>query len=196
MKIYAKVLFRLEMVTPGEYSYKEEFYAKNFILNDLQHTISCCGLVRKVPCEFKLSRFVLLYDERHRCLTDKNKLNPSDEFTFIVASKLPYFADLQQYLLKNSWDGKSTCQNVQFKDMAQFNTKKPIFYTGPYEHNGSITLPDAPLAERPLMARPLKKGDVVLDLGTLNQLYPRKLNKSSKMLLDILNKTTENVRVG
>ena len=194
MKIVSDVRFVLEMIEPAEYKYKEIIHSDDsahFV--KLQHMIDCIGLVRAVPCAFNLMRTLSFRTENYCHLKPVNGENIiTDSFKFIVADKVPYLADLQQYLLKNFGRGTKTCQEVHFKNMAQFDTSRPIFFTGPWEYNGSF-LPDAPLEKRPLTARPLTDNDIVLD-KKLNQIWPEASNKTPKELIALLAKTKEEIR--
>ena len=195
MKLTPHVTFVIEMIDPVEYKYKETIYASDFKhFVSLQNMIDCIGLIRAVPCAFEVTRQVCFTTDVMSC-NNVLKVNgqdiTTDRFKFIVADKLPYMEDLQQYLLKNFSRGTTPCQNVHFKNFAQFNTSRPIFFTGPYEYNSSF-LPDQPLEKRPLTARPLTDKDVVLD-KKLNQIWPVATNKPPKELLALLAKTKEEI---
>ena len=192
MELTSNVIFILEMTNPIEYEYKETIRADGYDhFIELQHMIDCIGLVNKVPCTFNVARQINFITDGYRTLTADGQNIITDSFEFIVADKVPYIEDLQQYLLKNSGQGTKPCQEVHFKNFAQFNTSRPIFFTGPYEHNGSF-LPDQPLEKRPLTARPLTNQDVVLD-KELNQIWPVSTNKPPKELLELLVKTKEEI---
>jgi len=192
MEIIPSVNFVLKMIEPVEYKYRENLNMKypDFTFATLQSEIAnCIGLVRKVPCAFDLMRKVSFRT------ADYHKLGEditTDNFKFIIADKVPYLSDLQKYLLDNFSKGTEPCQDVHFKNMAQFDESKPIFFTGPYEYNGSF-LPDAPLDKRPLTARPLTSKDIVLD-KKLNQIWPVATNKPPKELIALLAKTKEEIR--
>ncbi len=198
MKIISDVRFVLEIIEPVEYKYKETVSGDSGShFAQIQHMIDCIGLVRKVPCAFHLMRKVSFRTENYCHLKPVNGEDIiTDSFKFIVADKVPYLADLQQYLLDNFSRGTQPCQEVHFKNMAQFNINMPIFFTGPWEYNGSF-LPDAPLDKRPLMARPLTDKDIVVD-KKLNQIWPKvnSKNKTPKELIALLAKTKENVYEG
>ena len=203
MKIVSHVYFVLEMVEPAEHKYQEII---SHIDNDgfvrLQRQVDYIHLLSKVPCAFNLMRKVSLQTEDHHSLNLVDGADiTTDSFKFIIANKVPYMADLRQYLSKNlekySSDnfitkGTEVCQEVHFKNFAQFSTKKPIFFTGPYEYNGTL-LPDEPLKNRPLTVRPLTDKDIVLN-KQLNQIWPIATNEPPKELVALLAKTKEEIR--
>ena len=193
MKIEPNVLFVVKYVEPDNYGCNKNI--KN--LADLKTYISCQGLGSIVSYALNVSRqlYFLAIDncDSHclrKCNGEKgiNQNIITDSFTFIVADKLTYFEDLQKYLLGNSLG--ATCQNVKFKNLAWFDMKQPIFFTG-YEYNGTF-LPDAPIENRPLVCRPLTDKDIVLNKN-LHQIFPENTNKTPKQLVELFKKTTEKI---
>lgn len=180
MEIKTYVYFNVKYVEPENYGQSGSINN----IDDLKNYISCQGLGRKVSYTLQLERTVrVVADDKY-----PGQVIPTDTFTFVVADKLTYFGDLQAYVKKNAVGNR--CQDVNFKNFAQFSLDKPIFFTG-HEHNGSF-LPDAPVAKRPLSCRPITAKDIVVDKN-LNQIWPAKTNKPPVELVELLNKQTEKV---
>jgi len=195
MKIEPHVNFVLEMVEPGELKRSEVFWTGSTEatpMEALQSHLRSIHLLDLVPCAFNLKRNVYIWAQNVGVLKNNNGQDiTTDSFKFIVANKVPYFADLQQYLLQNSRNGARECQDVHFQNMAQFDITQPILYNGPYEYNGSF-LPDMPLNERPLTARPLTKKDIIVDRKLEKQIWPV-VGKFPQEMLTILAKTKEEI---
>lgn len=180
MEIKTYVYFNVKYVEPENYGQSGSINN----IDNLKNYISCQGLGRKVSYTLQLERTV-------RVVADNNypgQVIKTDDFTFVVADKLMYLGDLQAYVKKNAVG--TECQDVNFKNFAQFDLDKPVFFTG-HEYNGSF-LPDAPVAKRPLTCRPITNDDIVVDKN-LNQIWPTKTNKPPVELVELLNKQTENV---
>lgn len=197
MKIEPHVNFVLEMVEPGELKRSEVFWTGSTDdatpMEALQSRLRSIHLLDLVPCAFNLKRNVYIWAQNVGFLKNNNGQDiTTDSFKFIVADKVPYFADLQQYLLQNSRNGERKCQDVHFQNMAQFDITQPILYNGPYEYNASF-LPDRPLNERPLMVRPLTKKDIIVDRKLEKQIWPV-VGKFPQELFAILAKTKEKIR--
>jgi len=181
MEIKTYVYFNVKYVEPENYGQSGSINN----IDNLKNYISCQGLGRKVSYTLQLERTV-------RVVADNNypgQVIKTDDFTFVVADKLTYLGDLITYVKKNALG--DNCQNVNFKNFAQYKYDNPIFFTGKYEHNGSF-LPDAPVEKRPLTCRPITKDDVVVDKN-LNQIWPVKTGKPPVGLVELLNKKTEKV---
>lgn len=190
MKIESNVHFVVKYVEPDNYSCTENI--EN--LDGLKHYIDCQGLGRKVSYALNVSRqvyFIAKNNNYHNLLKQCNGKKDiiTDSFTFIIADKLTYLEDLQKYLLKNAL--LHNCQDVKLKNFAWFDAKKPIFFTGPYEYNGSF-LPDADIKDRPLICRPLTDTDIVLNKN-LHQIFPKKTGKIPRQLVQLFKKTTEKI---
>ena len=180
MEIKTYVYFNVKYVEPENYGQSGSINN----IDDLKNYISCQGLGRKVSYTLQLERTV-------RVVADNNypgQVMKTDDFTFVVADRLMYLDDLIAYVKKNA-TGKE-CQDVNFKNIAQYRYDNPIFFTG-HEHNGSF-LPDKPIEKRTLTCRPITNNDIVVDKN-LNQIWPVKTGKPPVGLVELLNKKTENV---
>lgn len=180
MKIATFVFFNVKYVEPMDYGYDKTINN----IDDLKNYIYCQRLGDKVSYSLCVTRTV-------RIVADNNypgQVIKTDDFTFVIADKLMYLGDLQAYVKKNAVG--TECQDVNFKNFAQFGLDKPIFFTG-HEYNGSF-LPDAPVAKRPLSCRPITAKDIVVDKN-LNQIWPAKTNNPPVGLVELLNKQTEKV---
>ncbi len=181
MEIKTHVYFNVKYAEPKNYGQGQSINN----IDDLKNYIYCQRLGDKVLYTLKIIRTV-------QVVADNNypgQTMPTDTFTFVVADRLMYLDDLIAYVKKNA-TGKE-CQDVNFKNFAQYRYDNPIFFTGKYEYNGSF-LPDAPVAKRPLSCRPITAKDIVVDKN-LNQIWPVKTGKPPVGLVELLNKKTENV---
>ena len=186
MRIEPVVTFVVEYAEPEDYGHQETI--KN--IDGLKQYINCQGLGRHVSYALSIKRqLYFLADDRYVLKDNNNQKITTDIIKIIVAQKLTYFSDLQEYVRENAL-GKD-CQDVNFKNFAQYKSDKPIFFTGKYEYNGSF-LPNAPVAKRPLSCRPITQEDIVVDKN-LNQIWPAKTNKPPVGLVELLNKQTEKV---
>ena len=182
MKIEPHVYFEIE------YAEIDNKHGKQTVLNinEFKHYIQCYRPLRVVSCAFLIKRQVYFV------ANNRGSLGPgltTDELKIIVAQKLTYLSDLQEYLKRNAEN--NNCQDVIFKNFSEFTPEEPIFFTGPYEFNGSF-LPDAPIKSRPLTCRPLNSQDIVVDKN-LNQIWPVKTGKPPVGLVELLSKTTEKI---
>ena len=180
MKIKTYVYFNVKYVEPENYGQSGSINN----IDNLKNYIYSQRLGDKVSYSLCVTRTVQIVADNN-C---PGQIIPTGTFTFIVADKLTYLGDLQAYVKKNAV-GKE-CQDVNFKNFAQFSLDKPIFFTG-HEYNGSF-LPNAPVAKRPLSCRPITQEDIVVDKN-LNQIWPAKTNKPPVELVELLNKQTEKV---
>ncbi|MBO4583176.1 MAG: hypothetical protein J5714_03940 [Alphaproteobacteria bacterium] len=191
---------QIEPVVTFVVKYAEpENYGREQTVNDidgLKQYINCQGLGQHVSYALNVARQVyfiaVIANRNHQYKLAKNdgKDIQTDAVNIIVAKKLTYLSDLQEYVKKNALG--DACQDVNWKNFAQFDTTKPIFFTGPYEHNGSF-LPDAPVRERPLVCRPLTDSDIVVDKD-LKQLWPTKTNEIPSALRAMFRKKTEMIK--
>ena len=187
MQLEPIVTFVVKYAEPENYGREE--VVKN--IDGLKQYVKCQGLGRVVSYALNVARQLYFIAGNQYALKAINGQNiTTDSVKIIVAQKLTYFSDLQEYVKKNALG--DVCQAVTFENLAQFDQKQPIFFTGQYEHNGSF-LPDAPISKRPLVCRPLTQNDIVVDYN-LKQLWPTKTNKVPVVLKTLFDKTTEKIR--
>ena len=193
MQIEPNVTFVVKYAEPENYRYEEN--VKN--IDGLKQYIKCQRLGDEVSYALNVTRqvyFVAIVSNgnyQYKLSQNDGKDIQTDAANIIVAKKLTYLSDLQEYVKKNA--SGEMCQDVMWKNFAQFDLTKPIFFTGQYEHNGSF-LPGAPVKERLLVARPLTQDDIVVD-EDCNQLWPIKTNKIPAVLRTMFNKKTENLGI-
>ena len=191
IKIYQH--FYIKVIEPIDYKYVEE--VKD--IEDLKNRVcyfSRAGLLSEVSCKFTVTRELNMFAGRYALQNTNGGPIVADSFDFIVAKKLTYLKDLKNYVNEN-FKGQHLCdapQDVIFKNFSHFKQNQPIFFTGPYEYNGSF-LPDAPLEERPLTCRPLTDKDIVVNTN-LQQIWPKATGKTPNVLVELLNKTTDKIR--
>lgn len=192
MKIEPVVTFVVKYAEPENYGREET--VKN--IDGLKQYINCQGLGQHVSYALNVARHVYIIATtadgkyQYRLTQTNDQEIQTDVINIIVAKKLTYLSDLQEYLKKNALC--DVCQDVTLKNFAQFEPNKPVFFTGPYEYNGSF-LPNAPISERSLVCRPLTQNDIVVD-KYLKQLWPTKTNKIPVVLRTMFSKTTENIK--
>lgn len=192
MQIEPVVTFVVKYAEPENYG--QEQSVKN--IDGLKQYINCQGLGQHVSYALNVARQVYFIaviangNYQYKLAKNDGKDIQTDAVNIIVAKKLTYLSDLQEYVKKNALG--EMCQDVIWKNFAQFDTTKPIFFTGRYEHNGSF-LPNPPVSERPLVCRPLTDNDIVVD-NNLRQIWPTKTNKIPVALRTMFRKKTEMVK--
>ena len=191
MNITVHLYFYIKMIEPIDHKYVEAVKDIECLKNEVFY-LSRAELLSKVSCKFTVTRELSMFAGNQALKSANDRPIITDSFDFIVADKLTYIKDLKEYLNKNFEKSSSdTPQDVIFKNFSQFKRNQPIFFTGPYEYNGSF-LPDAPLKERPLTCRPLTDKDVVVNTK-LQQIWPKATGKTPPALIELLNKTTEKI---